>query len=929
MGGPDNGREWEFQQQVGSGSNGFERSALSRRRLLQLSSLGIAGSVLATPTSAQSLSRTLTIASNGGQFSYTVAVSGDLAKSSANGASIDPNDTISGSTATGQGGRGGLDSYTFSGELVVLDVEGDAAVTLNGEAIDPDDYHDSVVTIDGAGSDANYTLATSGSLDKTGANGASVDSNDRIRGSTATGQTHGGIDSYKFSGELVVLDVEGNATVRLNGEVIDSDDYHDSVVTIAGAGSDADYTLATSGSLDKTGANGASVNGDKKLWNSTATGEVRNSRDSYKFTGVLVVLAVDGNATVTLNGEAIDPDDYFDNVVTIEGTSSQSEYTLSTDKTLKRTGVNDATIDGNDSLNGTTAIGQVQNDADSYKFSGEITTLEIDGDATARLNGDVIDPDEYTGGNTDIILSIDGSNSKASYTFAVSGGLEKSKANGASLNSNDEIDGSTATGAVNGGTDSYAMSGDLLYFDLDGDATVTLDGAGIDPNAYNLISIAADSRADYTISVTSGLEKSAANGASINNGDEIDGSNATGAVNGGTDAYTFTGEIVTLDVDGDATVTVNGETVSDSAPSPVLGVHNGLSETNFETIDRMEEWQDARYPVQNLFVPWNPNEGHLNWLFGTVLPKIWAAGRIPIITWEPYTPGASSASVSAQSLVENDQYDAYLASLADTTPDDIEVRIADGEYDDYIATWIGRLQEWLAGPDGKQGTSDDRRAYIRFAHEMNGDWYPWSPTVGGSSASSYVDMWRHVHDQFESSSLDTANIQWMWCVNADDKGDHTAEQLYPGDDYVDWLSVDGYQWGTSQDWSSWESPESVFGDMLGRVRDITSKPVCIAENASSSKTSSGFDPGRKGGWIDDAFEYFDDEGVEMWCWFNEDKETDWAMFNGVRGTETVSYDGEQVNAYAAYRKGVNSYAGTGAAASGASPLTTAAFTGER
>ena len=50
------------------------------------------------------------------------------------------------------------------------------------------------------------------------------------------------------------------------------------------------------------------------------------------------------------------------------------------------------------------------------------------------------------------------------------------------------------------------------------------------------------------------------------------------------------------------------------------------------------------------------------------------------------------------------------------------------------------------------------------------------------------------------------------------------------------------------------------------------------------------------------FDYFESQGVGMWCWFNEDKETDWAFFDGVRGTETVTYDGEQLNAYAAFRK---------------------------
>ncbi|EMA38435.1 glycoside hydrolase family 26 protein [Halococcus hamelinensis] len=528
-------------------------------------------------------------------------------------------------------------------------------------------------------------------------------------------------------------------------------------------------------------------------------------------------------------------------------------------------------------------------------------------------------------------MTVEDGGSGSEYTLASSGRMNRTGANGASIDGNDDLVGSTATGQVDGDADSYKFSGALVVLDVDGDATVRLNGNQVDSDDYydNVLTIGGpDSDANYSLSTSGRLNRTGANGATVDPNDTISGTTATGQVHGGVDSYKFVGELTTIELNGNATTLLNGEAVTDSSQSPVLGIHSGISDTNFATIDRIEEWQDAQYPVQTIFIPWNSDEGHLNWLFDYLLPRIWDAGRIPLITWEPYTPGVSAASVDTQAIVENQEYSAYLESLDTTTPDDIEVRIANGEYDGYLKTWVRRLRQWLAGPDGEQGTDDDRRAYIRLAHEMNGDWYPWSPTVGNSSASSYVEMWRHVHDQFRYSGIDTANIEWMWCVNAEDQGSYTAEELYPGDDYVDWLSVDGYQWGTSQDWSSWRSPEAVFGNMLGRVRNLADKPVCIAETASSSATSSGSDPARKDDWIRSAFEYFDDEGVDMWCWFNEDKETDWAMFNGRHGTERVSYDGDRVNAYTAYREGVDSYSGAGAATSGATPLTTTSFNGE-
>ena len=611
------------------------------------------------------------------------------------------------------------------------------------------------------------------------------------------------------------------------------------------------------------------------------------------------------------------------NVLTIEGTGPRATYEFSVSGELEKSTENDANVNGNDEITGSSASGVVGISADSYAFAGDLLDFSLDGDADVFLDGDRLDT------TVDRTLTVVGTGSRATYEFSVSGLLEKSTANNANLNGNDEITGSSASGVVGIAADSYAFSGDLLDFDLDGDADVFLDGERLDlatPIENTLTFASNGGRFSYEFSVSGVLEKSDARGASIDAEDSISDGTATGrGGDGGRDSYAFSGELIDLDVAGDVTVYRNGEEIDGTLP-PLLGIYSGLSDADFETIQRMEEWQGASYPVQNLFVPWNADEGHMDWLFDHVLPKIRDAGRVPLITWEPFTPGAEAASVDTRTRVERGSYEVHLGTLADTTPDDIGRRIADGEYDRYIDRWAGRLRDWLAGPDGAGGTADDRRAYIRLAHEMNGDWYPWSPTVGGGDASSYVDMWRHVHRRFETNGIGPEHVQWMWCVNAEDVGSYTAEELYPGDEYVDWCSVDGYQWGESKTWSDCRTPEDVFGEMLGRVRSLADKPLCVAETASGSETRSGYDPERKDEWIREAFEFFDREGIEMWCWFNEDKETDWAMFDGVRGTETVTHDGEPIEAYAAYREAIeSSIARTG----GSEPMTREAFTGER
>jgi hypothetical protein len=315
-----------------------------------------------------------------------------------------------------------------------------------------------------------------------------------------------------------------------------------------------------------------------------------------------------------------------------------------------------------------------------------------------------------------------------------------------------------------------------------------------------------------------------------------------------------------------------------AAESMLLGVYYGNQGWKMDQVQAMESWQGKRHAVVNMFTNWNSTSKTISNVFSQQLPNIWNNGNVPLVTWEP-TTGAS------------------------TLPD-IEVRIARGEYDTYINTWASQMKTFLSGPDGVFGSEDDRRAYLRLAHEMNGDWYPWGSTLGNNSPADYVAMWRHVKAIFASKGITSTHLQWMWCVNHDDVGTGVAEQFFPGNDHVDWVAIDGYNWGTSQTWSSWKSPANTYDPMITRLRAISSKPLAITEFAS---TSSGNGVSGKSQWISDAFSYFVSKNVKMVVWFNEDKETDWGVFGGVNGDGTFKYGRTSYKTYASYKSAVNAH----------------------
>jgi hypothetical protein len=212
-------------------------------------------------------------------------------------------------------------------------------------------------------------------------------------------------------------------------------------------------------------------------------------------------------------------------------------------------------------------------------------------------------------------------------------------------------------------------------------------------------------------------------------------------------------------------------------------------------------------------------------------------GAMPVVTWEPW----DSAGKAAQP--------AY--SLA---------RILGGTYDPYIRRWARGAATW------------GHPMYLRFAHEMNANWYPWSAGTNGNTSNQYVEAWRHVWDIFHQEGA--SNIRWIWSPYVEVPGDTSYAQLYPGDRYVDWIALDGYNWGASQPWSQWMDLSAIFDASYLHIGQLTGKPMMIAEIACAEAG------GDKAAWITrglltDVPTRF--PRIRAVIWFDVDKETDWRV----------------------------------------------------
>ncbi|MGN6421244.1 MAG: glycoside hydrolase family 26 protein [Pseudobacter sp.] len=172
---------------------------------------------------------------------------------------------------------------------------------------------------------------------------------------------------------------------------------------------------------------------------------------------------------------------------------------------------------------------------------------------------------------------------------------------------------------------------------------------------------------------------------------------------------------------------------------------------------------------------------------------------------------------------------------------------------------------------------------LRFAHEFNGDWYPWSIFNGTLVPSStYVQAFRYVHDKMKAAGA--TNARWVWCPNNANgtNNPQTLDTYYPGDAYVDLIAMDGYNFGTSQSWSRWQSFSELFGNVYGWITsNHPDKPLFIGEMGSSSTG------GDKAAWLNDMFYQLENNftKVRFFVWFNINKETDWRFTDNTGNTD--------------------------------------------
>jgi beta-mannanase len=291
-------------------------------------------------------------------------------------------------------------------------------------------------------------------------------------------------------------------------------------------------------------------------------------------------------------------------------------------------------------------------------------------------------------------------------------------------------------------------------------------------------------------------------------------------------------------------------------------------------LNSVNETFERHNTLVGYFTSWADAEGMYTEFNDFLNDQISSIGAVPVITWEPWQAegGTEQPDYSLDSILQG-THDAYIEQFA------LDV------------------------------LSFDKLVVLRLMHEFNGVYYPWAGANNNNDPGKFILVFQYIVNIFKNAGANNAQFMWSPNYTADSRvpaPSNDIEAYYPGDDYVDWIGVSGYNWGSNplmqaQGWLSFMEifNGSQFGSFLSAMAVAhPSKKVIIAEIGCNNDSAYS-----KADWITEAYESMSGfDNIAGVVWFNN------TAFHDVAGLEadfrvmansgdTTAVDAEIMHAY--------------------------------
>lgn len=214
--------------------------------------------------------------------------------------------------------------------------------------------------------------------------------------------------------------------------------------------------------------------------------------------------------------------------------------------------------------------------------------------------------------------------------------------------------------------------------------------------------------------------------------------------------------------------------------------------------------------------------------------------------------------------------------------------IAGTSLDAQITTWANAVKGWLDRGEG-------RSLIIAPMQEMNGDWIPY-----GMDPANFKTAYRKIRSIVESTVTDPNMVRWAFAPNGWSAGGLGIADYYPGDAYVDLITLSTYNFGDHDIYNGWLSPSAAIQPYVDEVRATipgsVDMPFLLSQTGSVSAT------GDKNLWIEDMFTVVkNDPNLVGFIYFNIGiTPHDWMIWEEVN--ETAS--GTPHSGYWGYQEGM-------------------------
>ncbi len=185
-----------------------------------------------------------------------------------------------------------------------------------------------------------------------------------------------------------------------------------------------------------------------------------------------------------------------------------------------------------------------------------------------------------------------------------------------------------------------------------------------------------------------------------------------------------------------------------------------------------------------------------NWIREEII-KHYERGGIVTLSWHPRNPMLGTTAWIESDIQSFEAAKPYLEKtgqlgLVLDPRSTVREILPGGKGHDKFMTWLKRVEDFILSLTDKDGKPVP--VIFRPWHEYNGGWFWWGK--GNCTDEDFLRLWNLTQDYLNKSL--SKSIVWSCSPNL---GVNPQEfyNRWPGDDRVDLLGLDAYQWGTEED----------------------------------------------------------------------------------------------------------------------------------